>query len=76
MTRDSVSPDPPPSWSACIECGNDDPAEGSTYCLDCLESLAARAEAWEDGYDAGHADARAVQPTYPNPTPNPYRDSA
>jgi hypothetical protein len=33
----------------------------------------ALAEAWDDGYDAGHTDARAVQATYPEPTPNPYR---
>jgi len=33
----------------------------------------ALAEAWEDGYNAGHQDARAVQKTYPDPTPNPYR---
>lgn len=33
------------------------------------------AEVWEDGYDAGHGDARAVQPTYPDPTPNPYKAS-
>ena len=31
------------------------------------------AEAWDVGYHAGHEDARAVQPTYPDPTPNPYR---
>ena len=31
------------------------------------------AEAWDEGYHAGHEDARAVQPTYPDPTPNPYR---
>jgi len=31
------------------------------------------AEAWDEGYDAGHNDARAVQATYPAPTPNPYR---
>lgn len=30
------------------------------------------ADVWADGYDAGHADARAVQPTYPEPTPNPH----
>lgn len=31
------------------------------------------AAAWAEGYQAGHEDARAVQPTYPEPTPNPYR---
>ena len=31
------------------------------------------ADAWDEGYHAGHEDARAVQPTYPDPTPNPYR---
>ena len=30
-------------------------------------------EAWDDGYQAGHEDARAVQSTYPDPTPNPHR---
>jgi hypothetical protein len=34
---------------------------------------AALADAWDEGYDAGHQDARAVQPTYPEPTRNPYR---
>ena len=24
---------------------------------------------------AGHEDARAVHPTYPDPTPNPYRQT-
>lgn len=33
----------------------------------------AKAEAWDDGYCAGHVDARAVQPSYPEPTNNPYR---
>ena len=31
------------------------------------------AEAWDSGYHAGHEDARAVQPNYPDPTPSPYR---
>ena len=31
------------------------------------------AAAWDEGHHAGHEDARAVQPTYPDPTPNPYR---
>lgn len=31
-----------------------------------------KAEAWDEGYDAGHQDARAVQQTYPSPTANPY----
>ena len=31
------------------------------------------AAAWDEGHDAGHEDARAVQSTYPEPTPNPYR---
>ena len=31
------------------------------------------AEAWDEGHHAGHEDARAVQATYPEPTPNPYR---
>lgn len=33
------------------------------------------ADAWDEGYHAGHEDARAVQPTYPDPTPNPYRQT-
>jgi hypothetical protein len=37
---------------------------------------ATRAEAWDEGYDAGHEDARAVQPTYPEPTRNPYHNPA
>ena len=35
----------------------------------------AKAEAWDEGYMAGHEDARAVQPAYPQPTPNPYTDT-
>ena len=31
------------------------------------------AAAWDEGYQSGHEDARAVQPTYPEPTPNPCR---
>ena len=31
------------------------------------------AAAWDEGHQAGHKDARAVQSTYPEPTPNPYR---
>lgn len=31
------------------------------------------AVAWDDGYQAGHEDARSVQPTYPDQTPNPHR---
>jgi hypothetical protein len=34
----------------------------------------AKAEAWDEGHLAGHEDARAVQPTYPQPTPNPYAE--
>ena len=33
------------------------------------------ADAWDEGYDAGDTDARAVQATYPDPTPNPYRQA-
>ena len=33
----------------------------------------ALAAAWDEGHQAGHEDARAVQSTYPEPTPNPYR---
>ena len=31
------------------------------------------AAAWDEGHEAGWEDARAVQSTYPEPTPNPYR---
>ena len=31
------------------------------------------AAAWDEGHQAGHEDARAVQSTYPESTPNPYR---
>ena len=34
------------------------------------------AAAWDEGHHAGHEDARAVQPTYPDPTPNPYRQGS
>lgn len=34
----------------------------------------AKEEAWDEGYIAGHEDARSVQPTYPQPTLNPYAD--
>lgn len=34
----------------------------------------ALADAWDAGYEAGHEDARAVQATYPQSTPNPYRE--
>lgn len=37
------------------------------------EVLKLMAEAWEEGYDAGHEDARAVQPNWPATTENPYR---
>ena len=33
-----------------------------------------KAEAWDEGAQAGNADARAVNPGYPAPTPNPYRE--
>lgn len=29
---------------------------------------------WDEGFDAGHETARAVNPEYPNPTPNPFRE--
>jgi len=35
-----------------------------------------KAEAWDEGHAAGHADARAVSPGYPDLTPNPYRKEA
>ena len=41
-----------------------------------LDAAAERDElaaAWDEGHQAGHEDARAVQSTYPEPTPNPYR---
>lgn len=39
------------------------------------EVVRQKAEAWDEGHHAGHEDARAVQPTYPDLTPNPYRTS-
>ena len=33
----------------------------------------ARAEAWDEGYEAGHATARAVNTEYPEEPTNPYR---
>ena len=39
------------------------------------EVLRQKAEAWDEGHHAGHEDARAVHPTYPDPTPNPYRQT-
>ena len=33
------------------------------------------ADAWDEGHHAGHEEARAVHPTYPDPTPNPYRQT-
>ena len=41
-----------------------------------LDAAAERDElaaAWDEEHQAGHEDARAVQSTYPEPTPNPYR---
>ena len=35
-----------------------------------------KAEAWDEGAQAGSADARAVNPGYPALTPNPYREEA
>jgi hypothetical protein len=57
------------------ECPTDD------YCPKCHPRWHAKwqaerevlAQAWDDGYDAGHKDARAVQATYPDQTPNPHR---
>ena len=34
----------------------------------------ARAEAWDEGCDAGHLMARALNPEWPEQTPNPYRE--
>ena len=39
------------------------------------EVLRQKAEAWDEGHHAGHEEARAVHPTYPDPTPNPYRQT-
>lgn len=33
---------------------------------------AAQADAWSAGFIAGHETARAVNPEWPEPTPNPY----
>ena len=35
----------------------------------------AKAEGWDEGYISGHEDARAVQPTHPQPTLNPYAET-
>ena len=48
------------------------------YLSECHESdlkdeRDALAAAWDEGHQAGHEDARAVQSTYPEPTPIPYR---
>ena len=40
-----------------------------------VEKLRQKAEAWDEGHHAGHEEARAVHPTYPDPTPNPYRQT-
>lgn len=32
-----------------------------------------RAEAWDEGFEAGDQTARAVNPEWPEPTRNPYR---
>ena len=40
------------------------------------EALVGVVTAWDEGYHAGHEDARAVQPTYPDPTPSPYRQDS
>ena len=29
---------------------------------------------WDEGFDAGHETARAVNPEYPEPTPTPFRE--
>ena len=39
------------------------------------EVLRQKADAWGEGHHAGHEEARAVHPTYPDPTPNPYRQT-
>ena len=31
------------------------------------------ADIWDDGYDAGHQTARAVNPEWPQEPPNPHR---
>ena len=41
--------------------------------LDAAAERDTLAAAWDEGHQAGHEDARAVQSTYPEPTPNPYR---
>lgn len=39
------------------------------------EVLRQKADAWDEGHHAGHEEARAVHPTYPDPTPNPCRQT-
>ena len=49
---------------------------GQTADMRALDTAADRdrlAAAWDEGHQAGHEDARAVQSTYPEPTPNPYQ---
>jgi hypothetical protein len=41
----------------------------STAVLELIE------DAWNDGYDAGHRDARSVNEDWPEPTHNPYAPS-
>lgn len=40
--------------------------------LDAAVNIAA-AEAWDEGFDAGHQTARLVNPEYPDNPANPYR---
>ena len=42
-----------------------------------LEAVAhdLRAEAWDEGFGAGHEAARHVNPEYPNLPTNPYREA-
>ena len=50
--------------------------DACTYCGHAPHPDAERdrlAAAWDEGHQAGHEDARAVQSPYPEPTPNPYR---
>lgn len=49
--------------------------KGADAILDALaKHIAAReAQAWEEGFEAGHQSARAVNPEFPRQPRNPYR---
>ena len=65
-------PDPCPEWDGLTEARRRiHRSVVSSTLASVLPDLLAGA--WDEGHQAGHEDARAVQSTYPEPTPNPYR---